>query len=95
MSKYECMLMFLELDFFLFLTGRTQRVLCGGCISEPSNVLSGVPLGSVLDPLFFALHERYFATCKLYLSFICRWLHIIQKIESRKMLFFAKRSLFT
>ena len=35
----------------LFLTGRTQSVVCGGCTSSLCNVLSGIPQGSVLGPL--------------------------------------------
>ena len=36
-----------------FLTGRTQRVLVNSSRSNPSEVKSGVPQGSVLGPLIF------------------------------------------
>ena len=36
-----------------FLTDRTQQVVVDDKISSASNVFSGVPQGSVLDPLLF------------------------------------------
>ena len=39
-----------------FLTNRTQCVVLNGQSSRPSNVLSGVPQGTVLEPLLFLCH---------------------------------------
>ena len=39
-----------------FLLGRTQRVLVEGKASAPRPVLSGVPQGTVLGPLFFLIY---------------------------------------
>ena len=39
-----------------FLQGRTQRVLVDGALSDPCPVLSGVPQGTVLGPLFFLIY---------------------------------------
>ncbi|MES9904902.1 MAG: reverse transcriptase family protein [Sedimenticola sp.] len=39
-----------------FLTGRTQKVVLDGVASEPADVISGVPQGSVLGPVLFLLY---------------------------------------
>ena len=36
-----------------FLTGRTQRVIVNGCISDDTKVTLGVPQGTVMAPLLF------------------------------------------
>ena len=36
-----------------FLTGRSQQVIVNGCSSNPTNVMSGVPWGTVLTPLLY------------------------------------------
>ena len=36
-----------------FLTGRSQQVIVNGCSSNPTNVMSGVPQGTVVAPLLF------------------------------------------
>ena len=45
------------LDWFkLFLTGRSQRIKLGNCLSSRSDLSFGVPQGSVLGPLLFTLY---------------------------------------
>ena len=39
-----------------FLIGRSQRVICNGCVSDAVNVTSGVPQGTVLGPLLFLMY---------------------------------------
>ena len=39
-----------------FLSNRQQRVLCNGCPSTWSRVVSGVPQGSILGPLLFLIY---------------------------------------
>ena len=39
-----------------FLTGRSQRVIVEGALSESVPVVSGVPQGSVLGPLLFIIY---------------------------------------
>ena len=39
-----------------FLSNRSQQVMVDGCLSKLVNVVSGVPQGSVLDPLLFLLY---------------------------------------
>ena len=39
-----------------FLSVRTMSVSVSGCLSSSRNVLSGVPQGSVLDPLLFIVY---------------------------------------
>jgi hypothetical protein len=41
-----------------FLKGRTQTVVVDGSRSTSAQVISGVPLGTVLSPLLFLLHTN-------------------------------------
>ena len=36
-----------------YLSGRTQRTLANGIVSEEKTILCGAPQGSILDPLLF------------------------------------------
>ena len=42
--------------FRSYLTGRSQRVRVGSCISEEKLIINGVPQGSVLGPILFLLY---------------------------------------
>ena len=39
-----------------YLSNRSQRVKVSGCLSQPCQVLSGVPQGSILGPLLFLIY---------------------------------------
>jgi len=72
-----------------FLSNRLQRVTINGCLSEWTNVQSGVPQGSVLGPLLFILYDpwpyqrRSKNICRRYLNLLCNqklwWLPQIAK----------------
>ena len=52
-----------------FLSNRTQRVVCGGFASDPVDILSGVPQGTVLGSLIFLV---YINDITDYVSSSCR-----------------------
>ena len=46
-----------------YLNNRKQRVVVGGSISQELNIVSGVPQGSILDPLLFILFINDLQPC--------------------------------
>ena len=58
LSKLDCMGIQGPLHDWMssFLQGRTQYVIVDGAFSDPCKVLSGVPQGTVLGPLFFLIY---------------------------------------
>ena len=73
------------LDWFKsYLTGRSQRIKLGNCLSSKSDLSFGVPQASIVGPLLFTLyttplsspisgyaisHHRYADDSQLYISF--------------------------
>ena len=55
--------------FRSFLSGRTQRVRIGGTLSDPLELVSGVPQGGILSPIIFTLYtadmEQWLKSSKL------------------------------
>ena len=67
-----------------YLTGRKQRVKINSKYSDQTEIMYGVPQGSILGPLFFNIHIQY-VTCSfkltkvsfLIMRMIQRHIHIV------------------
>ena len=46
-----------------FLENRVQKVMVDGKLSDSTNIISGVPQGSVLGPLLFIVYVNYLFDC--------------------------------
>ena len=68
-----------------FLEDHTQCVVCGGYTSDPANVISGVPQGTVLGPLLFLIYINDLPEC---VSSMCSLFAdnclVYRKIESER-----------
>ena len=68
-----------------FLEDRTQCVVCGGYTSDPANVISDVPQGTVLGPLLFLIYINDLPEC---VSSMCSLFAddclVYRKIESER-----------
>ena len=57
----------------LFLSERKQAVVVNGVKSVTNNVLSGIPPGSVMDPLLFLIYINGFPSMiNIYSIVVCR-----------------------